>query len=110
MRLPSRSHVDDAPALGVADRRHGRAQHERVEQHDALEHLADDARRERLAVDDDVGQLGHRVRPFVRERARSASATCATGAVHSPKRAWRKMRSSGTTASDRAPGASASSC
>ena len=45
--------------VAARERRIDGAQQERAREPDALERLADDARRERLEVDGDVGQLGH---------------------------------------------------
>ena len=54
-------HVDHAPAFGLADRRHGGAQHERIagsaRARAAAERMRDG---ERVAVDVEVGKLRHR--------------------------------------------------
>ena len=64
---PEREHNPFADATnagdGLADNRLERridgAEHERTAHHDAVEWMTDDARVQRLQVDDDVGQFGH---------------------------------------------------
>jgi hypothetical protein len=58
--LAEAPHGRDTPALHGIDRRRRGAQQERVRDDDALDRLADDARRERVAVGFEVGELGMR--------------------------------------------------
>ena len=73
--LAEPAHVVDAPPFGVADRRHGSAQYERIAEPHVEERLSHDARRERLAVDGQVGKFRHRTRRLAdgpRRRVRRA--------------------------------------
>ena len=60
MRFPIRRSAVHAGAEDGAQRRIDGAEQERAAEPHALEPLADDARLQRLDVDRDVGQLGHR--------------------------------------------------
>jgi hypothetical protein len=68
-------HAADDLAFSVADRRHRRAQHERIQQPYAPQHLSANLPVQGLAVDDDVGKLGHRRGAF-----------CAAPAARCPSR------------------------
>src|SRR5262249_35751599 len=58
--LPEALDPEDALPLGLGELRLERAEEERAHQAHALERLAGDARRQRLHVDGDVGELRHR--------------------------------------------------
>src|ERR1019366_8944518 len=57
--LAEPTQADDGASLGVLDRRIERTQEERIDQANAFQRLALDARREAIEVDDDIGEFGH---------------------------------------------------
>ena len=89
--LAEPAHVVDAPALGVADRRHGSAQYEGIDDPHPHERLSADACGERLDVDGEVGKLRHRCQSALRQvtgsargaprRLRGRSTSCAESSL-----------------------------